>query len=125
MEKYNKIIAKYFEAKDTKIKKFVMEEFKKNNKNLPSHIDSVLFNFGIISVNYSPLVDSNKWMPYLNFSNENIFNEEKGVKDLCEFPVSANRAQEILANKIIELIHFINFEKVLSQLNLKVQENYC
>lgn len=121
MDKYNKIIAKYFEAKDTNIKKLVMEEFKKNNKNLPSHIDSILYNFGIISVNYSPLVDSDKWMPYLNFSHENIFNEEEGVKDLCEFPVSANKAQEILANKVIELIHFINFEKAIGQLNYKVQ----
>ncbi|WP_271729189.1 hypothetical protein [Aquimarina algiphila] len=119
MDRYNKILSKYFMVKDTDTKKLIMEKFTKNSRTLPRYIDNVLYCCGVISVNYIPEITNNKWIPFLNFNKENIFHEDKGVKDLSEYPVSANKAQEILANKVIELIHFVSFDKLHSRLSEK------
>lgn len=52
MDRYHKILSKYFIVKDTDTKKLIMEEFRKNSRTLPMHIDNVLYCCGIVSVNY-------------------------------------------------------------------------
>ena len=71
-------------------------------------MDTFLYNYGIISFNVVTNIDNNKYSSYIKFSDDSIFNET-GVITLA-LNVSSDTAEERLANKLITLIHFSNYD---------------
>lgn len=76
-------------------------------------LDTFLYSYGIISFNVVKNIDNNKYISYMKFSDNNIFNET-GVVTLAA-NVSSDVAEERLANKLIALIHFSNYDDWLGE----------
>ncbi|WP_223606947.1 hypothetical protein [Chryseobacterium sp. OSA05B] len=97
----------YFSSLDTDVKRFIHSKFIGAGMDYFNFLDTFLHSYGIISFNVVTNIDNNKYSSYIKFSNENIFDETGKITLATN--VSSNTAEERLANKVIALIHFTNY----------------
>ena len=115
---FKKILTNYFKENDSATKKLIIAESEKTDHNFFRYFDNLLYHLGIISVHCElDLKSSNRYYPYLNFGKDNIFDEPMQIKKLTQFSITQTKAEEILANEIIKLLHFVNYEKLKNRIN--------
>lgn len=100
---------------------YINEEFRKSNsRTYYDFFDNFLFDFGILSLNYVPMLDVNKYVPYVNCLKNNIFNQESGISNLSIKGHSQVECQKMIANFVIRNLKSLfvsNFENWKSELN--------
>lgn len=109
MSTYNQIISDYIKIDNTAVKNIIIDLFVDSDyDSLPKFIENLVAKCGVNSMNIM-VVHGNKWDVYMSFAADNIFNEKKGVLELVEKPVTREEAENILANKIINLLDLVDF----------------
>ena len=109
MTSFNKIISDYIKVDDTAVKNAIIDLYiDSESESLPHFVSNVLEKCGVNSINVM-LVDGKRWDAYMSFSHGNIFLEEKGILELIKTPDSKLHAEEILANKLIDLLDTVDF----------------
>lgn len=111
---FNKILDDYLTRTNNDITSYLRITFKNHySNNYFDFLDDFLGNYGISSINYVVPNNSNvnKHVSYVNFQEENIFNEPAGIKELSTISLSKKSSQEILANYLISKLNFIRPEK--------------
>lgn len=106
--KFNSVMRDYFSNLDNNVKRFIHSKYINSGMDYFNFMDTFLYNYGIISFNVVTNIDNNKYSSYIKFSDDSIFNET-GVITLA-LNVSSDTAEERLANKLITLIHFSNYD---------------
>lgn len=103
----------YFSNLDTDVKRFIYSKFINSGMDYFNFMDTFLYSYGIISFNVVVNIDNNKHSSYIKFSDENIFNETGEIT--LAINVSDDTAEERLANKLVTLIHFSNYNDWIKQ----------
>lgn len=98
----------YFSSLDTDVKRFIHSKFVNSGMDYFNFLDTFLYSYGIISFNIVTNIDNNKFNSYIKFSDDNIFAQINEINLATN--VSLNTAEERLANKLIELIHFSTYD---------------
>lgn len=104
----------YFSARDTDVKKFIYEQNTNSRFNYYGFLDDFLFKYGISSFNIIPHLDNDFYYAYIIFKSHNVFNEKKGELSVGKNLKNLTVAEEQLANKLINLIHFTRLEQWLN-----------
>lgn len=80
-------------------------------------LDDILFKCGIISATTILNLDNkNKYRAYINFSEDNLFHENKDIKELVEKPISESEAEMILAKHIISYFDKVKYEDLRNRI---------
>lgn len=109
MSTYNQIISDYIRIDNTAVKNIIIDLFVDSDyDSLSKFIENLVVKCGINSINLM-VVHGDKWDVYMSFDSDNIFNENKGILELCKVPVTRKEAEEILANKMISLLEIVDF----------------
>ena len=99
---FNSEMKKYFTSNKSELAEFINKKFRESNSaTYNGFFDDFLFSYGIISFNSVPLEVGNKFIPYLNCTENNIFGEKKGITDLSAQPQTLNECQKIFAEYFI------------------------
>jgi len=101
---FNREIKRLITNKKHPVLEYVNEKFKHSRKYDGYHdfFDNFLYEYGVLTVGHVPIYHKNKYMPYVNCSQNNIFGEETGVTDLSNKPVSPTESRKIMAQYIID-----------------------
>jgi hypothetical protein len=114
---FNSEMKKYFASNKSELAEFINKKFSESNyATYNGFFDDFLFSYGIISFNSSPLVDCDKYVPYLNCTENNIFREKKGITNLSSKPHNLNECQKIFAEYFISKFNNIEL-KTLTEWN--------
>ncbi|QFZ54515.1 hypothetical protein FEZ18_06750 [Oceanihabitans sp. IOP_32] len=119
---FNREIKRMITNENHPVLKYINEKFKnsRQHQNYYGFFDDFLFKYGILTLGYSPTLNGNKYVPYVNCSQRNIFRAEKGITDLSNKAHSPTQCQKILAEYLIEHLKYLNvwsFENWNSELN--------
>ena len=116
MEKFfNKEMNKLIVEKKHEVLLYLDEKFRIScSKDYYNFLDTYLFKYGLLSMNYIHH-KGNKYIPYMNFSKENIFNMESGIIEFPEEFYGLRESQETLARNLVNL---------LTSISIKNFENY-
>ncbi|WP_179008577.1 hypothetical protein [Winogradskyella forsetii] len=109
---FNREIKRLISKENHPVLNYVNEQFKNNKKHKSyfGFFESFLFQYGIVTVGYSPTLNGNKYIPYVNCKPRNIFREEKGIRNLSKNEHSLNECQKIIAQYIIENLKCLNVQ---------------
>ncbi|EHQ41528.1 hypothetical protein [Myroides odoratus] len=111
---FNREMKKYLSSDNTEIIKLLNSRFRESNsKTYNAFFDSFLFDYGIISFNSAPLLHKNKYIPYLNCEENNIFDEKKGITDLSDKAHTLTECEKIFANYFISKFVKLSPERIL------------
>lgn len=113
---FNREIKKLISNENHPVLNFIKDEFKNSNQNKSYYgfFDSFLFNYGVLTLGYSPIINGNKYVPYVNCSRNNIFREEKGITDLSQKAENKTECQKIMAEYLINRLKSLNVENFKS-----------
>lgn len=110
MSTYNQLISDYIKIDNTAVKNIIIDLFVDSDCcSLPNFIENIVLKCGVTSMNIM-VVHGNKWDVYMSFSADNIFSEKKGVLELVNKPVTRLEAEQVLANKVINLLETVDFQ---------------
>lgn len=116
---FNLEVKRLIKKENHPVFKYIEEKFKKSkHQNFYGFFDDFLFRYGIITFSYSPAINKNKYLPYVNCSQRNIFRLKKGITNLSRKSYSANQCQKILAKFLIEYLKLSTvwgFENFISE----------
>jgi hypothetical protein len=109
---FNQEIKRLISNENHPVLNYIKEKFKYSNRNKSYYgfFDSFLYNYGILTLGYLPIVNSNKYVPYVNCSRNNIFREEKGNTNLSLKGENKSECQKIMANYLINSLKSLNVE---------------
>lgn len=109
---FNQEIKRLISNENHPVLNYIKEKFKYSNRNKSYYgfFDSFLYNYGILTLGYLPIVNSNKYVPYVNCSRNNIFREEKGNTNLSLKAENKSECQKIMANYLINSLKSLNVE---------------
>lgn len=108
---FNSEMKKYLISDKSEITEFINKKFKESKyETYYGFFDDFLFNYGITSFNFIPFEVGNKYIPYLNCDENNIFREKKGFTDLSSKPCSLSECHKIFAEYFISKFRFIKLE---------------
>jgi len=114
---YNNTLIEYFKANDTEFKKLLNKEFEKSNiSSFIQFMDSFFYKLGLVSTDIQP-IEQSKWITSYVLGIDNIFSKESDNIVVTEFPILRKEAENKLATKIIELLSFIDMNKVSKRIN--------
>lgn len=113
---FNREIKKLISNENHPVLNFIKDEIKNSNRNksYSGFFDSFLFNYGVLTLGYLPIINGNKYVPYVNCSRNNIFREEKGITDLSQKAENKNECQKIMAEYLISRLKSLNVENFKS-----------
>tara|TARA_R110001599_G_C11856712_1_gene621266 strand:+ start:93 stop:482 length:390 start_codon:yes stop_codon:yes gene_type:complete len=122
---FNREIKRLISNENHPVLNFIKDEFKNSNRNKSYYgfFDSFLFNYGVLTLGYSPIINGNKYVPYVNCSRNNIFREEKGITDLSQKAENMTECQKIMAEYLIgrlKCLNVENFKSWNSELNYEI-----
>lgn len=116
---FNKEIEKQLQANDNmEITKFIRNKFLESKRETYNgFFDDFLFSYGIISFGYTPLLDYvDKYVPYLNCTDNNIFRMKKGCTDLSAKAHSISDCEKLMAQYLIEKLKNVDL-KIIKEWN--------
>ena len=118
---FNKEISFLIAKSDHPVIKFIQVEMKNHHfsQSYYGFFDDFLFKYGIISVDVSHGL-SNKYLPYINCTERNIFRELKGKNHLSKEYLSKSESHKVIASYLIERLKNLqvsNFRAWNSDLN--------
>lgn len=122
---FNREIKRLITSENHPVLEYINEKFKnsRQHKNYYEFFDDFLFKYGILTIGYSPTLNGNKYVPYVNCSRNNIFRAEKGITDLSNKVHNSNECQKIIAGYLIEHLKYLNvwnFENWNPELNNEI-----
>jgi hypothetical protein len=109
---FNREIKRLISNENHPVLNYIKEKFKNSNRNKSYYgfFDSFLFSYGILTLGYSPIINGNKFIPYVNCSRNNIFREEKEITDLSQKAENMSECQKIMAEYLISRLKCLNVE---------------
>lgn len=118
---FNREIKRIVTKDNHPVLEYILEKFKNSkHQNYYDFFDDFLFRYGIVSLSYSLDLNGNKYLPYINCSQRNIFRLKKGITNLSNKSYSANQCQKILAEFLIEHLKSLtlfDIENFISEAN--------
>jgi len=124
---FNNEISKLFKDENHPVILYLKEEMRKHHFH-PSYygfFDSFLFKYGIISIGALPSKSKNKYVPFVNCSERNIFREQKGFTFLSKQEFNKTESGQFLAKYLINCLKNLqasNFRNWDSNLNYGVSD---
>ena len=111
---FNKEMKKKISSDNSSIIIYLEEKIKIKGKsnNYYSFFSDFLYNLGISTLDYIPLIDQNKYVPYVNCIEENIFSEQKGNKNLSNKPENASQCQKIMAEYLFSKLKQLRVQNI-------------
>lgn len=122
MTVFNQEVKKLIKRDDHPVLRYVNEKFneKKHDVDYFGFFDTFLYQYGIQSLGYSPVMKDNKYLPYVNCTRNNVFHEQKGITDLSKVEQNATESQKTMAHYLIrrlKSLHVENFKDWNSEFN--------
>ena len=111
---FNREIKKRLFTENHSVIDFLNEEIKssKNFKDYHSFFSEYLLQLGVVSLEYVPMSDQNKYVPYVNCLKINIFSEKEGNTSLSDKGENSSSCQKIMVNYLIEKFKILNLEQI-------------
>ncbi|GBF22428.1 hypothetical protein C21_04623 [Arenibacter sp. NBRC 103722] len=119
---FNQEMKRMLTGENHPVLRYMNEKFKNGriHNNYYVFFDNFLFEYGILSLGFSPVLSGNKYFPYAHCSKNNIFGAEKGTTYLSNKAHNSSQCEKILAEYLIEHLKYLNinhFENWNPELN--------
>lgn len=119
---FNREMKRITRSTNSPVLKHIDGKFRKSyHLNYYGFFDDYMVKFGILSLNYSVTDVKNKYAPYINCSNNNIFNWKGGITELSGKFHSSSECQKMIVKSLVSNLQRLTIDELE---NWKFEWNY-